>query len=88
MEIPSYIETERLYLRPYRPGDGSILYAAGLRNREHLAEFESGNLLMLLKNENQTEEIIGGLIADGQRASASSSAYLRNPATNGLGRCM
>ncbi len=41
-----------------------MLYAAGMRNREHLAEFESGNLLMFLKSEVQTEEIIDNLAAD------------------------
>ena len=41
-----------------------MLYAAGKRNREHFAEFESGNLLMLLKSEAQTEEIIDNLAAD------------------------
>jgi hypothetical protein len=28
---------ERLYLRPYRPGDGALYHAASLRNRDHLA---------------------------------------------------
>jgi RimJ/RimL family protein N-acetyltransferase len=41
-----------------------MLYAAGKQNREHLAEFESGNLLLLLKSEAQTEEIIDNLAAD------------------------
>jgi RimJ/RimL family protein N-acetyltransferase len=64
MDIPEHIETKRLYLRPYQPGDGPMLYAAGMRNRRHFAEFESGNVLMLLKNEVQAEEIIGNLVAD------------------------
>jgi RimJ/RimL family protein N-acetyltransferase len=64
MDIPEHIETERLYLRPYQSGDGPMLYAAGVRNRAHLAEFESGNILMHLKNEVQAEEIIENLIAD------------------------
>ena len=36
LEIPTRIETERLYLRPYQAGDGAMLYAIGKRNREHL----------------------------------------------------
>jgi [ribosomal protein S5]-alanine N-acetyltransferase len=64
LDIPAYIETENLYLRPYRSGDGPMLYAAGMRNQEHLAEFESGNLLLFLKSEAQTEEIIDNLTAD------------------------
>jgi RimJ/RimL family protein N-acetyltransferase len=63
-DIPECIETERLYLRPYRLGDGPMLYAAGMRNQEHLAEFESDNLLLFLKSEAQTEEIIDSLAAD------------------------
>ena len=64
LDIPAYIETEKLCLRPYRSGDGPMLYAAGMRNQEHFAEFESGNLLMFLKSEAQTEEIIDNLAAD------------------------
>jgi RimJ/RimL family protein N-acetyltransferase len=41
-----------------------MLYAAGMRNRDHFAEFESGNLLMLPKSDAQTEEIIDNLAAD------------------------
>lgn len=64
MDIPEYMETERLYLRPYQSGDGPMLYAAGMRNRAHFAEFEYGNILMLLKNEVHAEEIIENLVAD------------------------
>ena len=46
---PEKMETDHLYLRGYKAGDGPLYYAAGMRNREHLAEFESGNTLMRLK---------------------------------------
>lgn len=64
LEIPERLETERLYLRPYRAGDGAMVYAAGLRNQDHLAEFESDNVLMHLKNEEHAEVIVRELAAD------------------------
>lgn len=64
IDIPERMETERLYLRAYKAGDGPIYYAASLRNRNHLAEFESGNLLMDLKNEEHAEAIVRELAAN------------------------
>ncbi len=64
LDIPDKIETARLYLRAYKAGDGPLYYAASLRNREHLAEFESGNVLMSLENEEQAEAIVRELAAD------------------------
>jgi len=64
LEIPERMETERLYLRAYKAGDGPVYYAASMRNRDHLAEFESGNVLMHLKNEEHAEAIVRELAAD------------------------
>jgi len=64
LEIPDRIETGQLYMRPYRAGDGPLYYAAAKRNREHLAEFESGNVLMELKDEEHAEAIVRELAAD------------------------
>jgi RimJ/RimL family protein N-acetyltransferase len=64
LDIPEKLETERLYLRPYKAGDGAMVYAAGLRNQDHLAEFESDNVLMHLKNEEHAEVIVRELAAD------------------------
>ncbi len=61
MDITERIETKRLYLRVYKAGDGPMLYAASVRNREHLSEFESRNVLMHLKNEDGAEVIISKL---------------------------
>jgi RimJ/RimL family protein N-acetyltransferase len=58
------METERLTLRAYRAGDGPVLYAASRRNRDHLAEFESGNVLMHLQNEGHAEAVVRELAAD------------------------
>ncbi len=64
VDIPERLETERLYLRPYKAGDGSMYYAASLQNQDHLAEFESDNVLMHLKNEEHAEAIVRELAAD------------------------
>jgi RimJ/RimL family protein N-acetyltransferase len=64
LKLPNHIETERLYLRPYQDGDGSMYYAAALRNRGHLAEFESGNVLMQIKDAAHAEAIVRELAAD------------------------
>lgn len=62
--LRTYIETERLYLRAYKAGDGPMYYAAGMRNREHLAEFESDNVLMQLKSKDHAEMVVRELAAD------------------------
>ncbi len=64
LEFPQKIQANRLYLRPYRAGDGPMYYAASLRNREHLAEFESGNVLMHLNDEDHAEIMVRQLAAD------------------------
>jgi len=62
--LAKYVETERLYLRAYEARDGPMYYAAGTRNRDHLAEFESNNVLMHLKSEEHAETVVRGLAAD------------------------
>ena len=61
--LTTYIETERLFLRAYEAGDGPIYYAAGIRNRDHLAEFESDNVLMHLESEEHAETVVKELAA-------------------------
>jgi len=63
LDIPNRIETERLYLRPYQAGDGPMYYAASQRNREHLARYESGNVLYQLKDEQHAEDTVRALSA-------------------------
>jgi RimJ/RimL family protein N-acetyltransferase len=64
LDIPERMETERLYLRAYKTGDGPMYYAASIRNRDHLAEYESDNVLMCLENEEHAEAIVRELAAD------------------------
>jgi ribosomal-protein-serine acetyltransferase len=59
-----YMETQRLYLRAYKAGDGPMYYAASMRNRGHLAEFESDNVMMHLKSKDHAEMVVRELAAD------------------------
>ncbi len=63
LDIPDRIETERLYLRPYQAGDGPMYYAASLRNQEHLARYESGNVLYQLRDDEHAEATVRALSA-------------------------
>ena len=38
LDVPSKLETERLHLRPYKPGDGDWLHTTFRENNVHLAE--------------------------------------------------
>jgi aminoglycoside 6'-N-acetyltransferase len=62
--LSSRLVSNRLFLRPYQAGDGNLYFAAGLRNKEHLATYESGNVLCHLKDEEHAEAIVRELHAD------------------------
>ncbi len=64
LSIPERIETERLYLRSYKVGDGPVYFSAGQRNRDHLSKYESDNVLMHLKDEEHAEAVVRELAAD------------------------
>jgi aminoglycoside 6'-N-acetyltransferase len=64
LEIPTRIETERLVVRCYQPGDGAVYYAIGQRNRAHLARYESDNVIMTLASEEQAEVVVRELQAE------------------------
>jgi ribosomal-protein-alanine N-acetyltransferase len=55
LDIPSRIETERLYLRCYQAGDGPWYYEMSQRNKPHLARYESGNAVMTIDAEEDAE---------------------------------
>ncbi len=63
VEFLERLETERIYLRAYQAGDGPMVYAASVRNQDHLAEFESDNVLMKLKDEEHAETVVRDLWA-------------------------
>ena len=58
IDVPTSFESPRLFLRSYRAGDGAGYYATGLRNREHLMRYESDNVVMQLKSEEDAENTV------------------------------
>ncbi len=64
LDIPTRIETERLYLRCYQAGDGQWYYEMSQRNRSHLVRYESENPVMTIQNEEEAEILIRGFAAD------------------------
>jgi RimJ/RimL family protein N-acetyltransferase len=56
--ISTRLETERLYLRGFRAGDGGWYYSVGQRNRNHLAKYESDNVALAAKNCEEAEDIV------------------------------
>jgi RimJ/RimL family protein N-acetyltransferase len=58
LDLPIRIEAERLYLRPYQPGDGRWYYAMSLRNRAHLIHYEADNPVMTLESEEAAEVLV------------------------------
>ena len=63
-ELPDQIETERLYLRPFRPGDGRWYYEVGQRNHDHLMRYEADNVVMEIKSVEEAETAVCDLAAD------------------------
>jgi RimJ/RimL family protein N-acetyltransferase len=58
LDIPTRIETERLYLRCYQAGDGPWYYAMSQKNKPHLSRYESGNAAMTLNTEEDAEIVV------------------------------
>ena len=58
LHLPTRLDTERLYLRPYHRGDGHWYYTIGHRNHAHLARYESGNPILGLKSEAEAEALV------------------------------
>jgi len=64
LDIPERIEAGRIYLRPYRAGDGPWYYAMSQRNRTHLARYEAENVVMSVESEQDAEVLVRELAAD------------------------
>ena len=64
LDIPTHFETERLIVRCYEAGDGPLYYAAGVRNRDHLQRYESDNVILTAKTEQEAEILVRELHAD------------------------
>ena len=64
LDLPDHLETTRLHLRCYQPGDGAMYYAASQRNREHLQRFEAGNPLLELHSAEEGEILVRELAVE------------------------
>jgi aminoglycoside 6'-N-acetyltransferase len=64
LDIPTRIETERLFLRPYQAGDGRWYYPMSQKNRPHLGRYEAGNAAMTLQNEEEAEILVRQFATD------------------------
>ncbi len=57
-ELSTCIETERLILRAYGPGDVPMYFGMSQKNKDHLRQFESGNAVMIIQSEQDAETVI------------------------------
>jgi aminoglycoside 6'-N-acetyltransferase len=63
LDLPTRLETDRLYLRCFQPGDGPWYYRVSQQNREHLARYEAENPVRALQSEDQAEILVRELAA-------------------------
>jgi RimJ/RimL family protein N-acetyltransferase len=62
-DISIPIETTRLNIRPYRHGDAAWYHKMSLRNKEHLARYESDNPIMTVLTESDAEKTIDEFVS-------------------------
>lgn len=62
LEIPQYLETERLLMRPYQKGEGKLYFSLLQNNNEHLIEHVDD--VSEIRNEKQAEIRVRELAAD------------------------
>src|SRR5665647_1876858 len=58
LDIPTSLQTERLLLRAYQPGDGPWYLAMAQRNLTHLARYETDNPARSLVTEDDAENLV------------------------------
>jgi ribosomal-protein-alanine N-acetyltransferase len=58
LDIPTRIETQRLYLRCYQAGDGGWYYAMSQKNQAYLSRYEAENPVMSIKTEEDAEALV------------------------------
>ncbi len=56
--LPERLDTDRLFLRPYRAEDADWYYTMALRNHAHLERFESGNSIFDIHCEADTPKVL------------------------------
>jgi aminoglycoside 6'-N-acetyltransferase len=64
LQLPTHLETARLLLRPYQPGDGGWYYAMSQKNRSHLSRYETDNVVMSIQSEQEAEILVRELAVE------------------------
>jgi ribosomal-protein-alanine N-acetyltransferase len=64
LDVPTRIESERLYLRPYAAGDGPWYFAVSQKNRSHLLRYEPNNPMRSIRSEEDAEILVREFAAD------------------------
>ena len=59
--FPTPIESTRLILRCYQPGDGKWYYAMSLKNQQHLSQYEADNVAVNIASEGEAELLMQDL---------------------------
>lgn len=69
-ELPTHLETDRLYLRSYQVSDAPMYLAAGVRNRAHLARYEADNPLTKITDEVEAADLLRDFVAEWEKGTA------------------
>jgi aminoglycoside 6'-N-acetyltransferase len=56
--LPERLDTDRLFLRPYRAEDAPWYFAMAQRNRDHLARYESANDIFAIHCEADADAVV------------------------------
>ena len=68
--LPERLDTDRLFLRPYRAEDAPWYFAMAQRNRDHLARHESGNSIFSIHCEPDAARVLRDFAAQWQERRA------------------
>lgn len=68
--LPKRLDTDRLFLRPYRADDAPWYFAMAQRNRDHLARHESGNSIFSIHCETDAARVLRDFAAQWQARTA------------------
>jgi RimJ/RimL family protein N-acetyltransferase len=63
---PPHLETARLLLRAYAPGDGAMYAAVARKNQAHLRRYESENIILGAVDDTEGERLIGQIVESWQ----------------------
>jgi hypothetical protein len=55
MSPPVHLETKRLFVRAYAPGDGPLFFQVGQKNQAYLQRYESRNSILAACSADEAE---------------------------------